>query len=91
VIGEPAGSDEGRLAFLGLVGLVVLMRGVELAISARNVRRLRRHGGVEAGAAHYPAMVAVHAGMLAAAPLEVILWRRPFLPTSPPRRRCATG
>jgi len=56
------------------------MRLAELAWSARNARRLRALGGVEAGAGHYPVMVAVHAGFLAAAPLEVLVLGRPFVP-----------
>ena len=36
-------------------------------------------GGVEAGADHYPAMVALHAAFLAAVPLEVALLARPWI------------
>lgn len=63
--------------FLGraLLGAVVAMRGVELLVSARNARRLRARGAVEHGRGHYPAMVALHAGLLAACALEP--WRLP--------------
>ncbi|BDG10134.1 isoprenylcysteine carboxylmethyltransferase family protein [Anaeromyxobacter paludicola] len=49
-----------------LASAVAAERGVELWLSARNARRLRRAGAVEAGRAHYPAMVAFHAALLAA-------------------------
>lgn len=69
-----------RLLYVLLVALVATERVVELALSRRNVRRLLRLGGVEAGAGHYPWMVLLHAAFLAACPLEVLLLRRPFVP-----------
>lgn len=66
--------------FVGLMGAIAALRLVELRLSARNLCRLVARGGVESGRGHYPAMVAVHAGFLAAAPLEVVLLRRPFHP-----------
>ena len=71
---------DSRVWYALLIAGIALVRIVELAWSACNARRLRARGGVEAGAGHYPAMVAVHAGLLVAAPLEVILAGRPFLP-----------
>lgn len=71
---------DSRLLFTGLVLLVVAVRLVELALSRRNTRRLLARGAVEAGAGHYPAMVALHAAFLAAAPLEVWLLERPLVP-----------
>jgi methyltransferase len=53
---------------------------VELILSRRHEGALRARGAVEHGARHYPAMVAVHGLLLAAAPLEVLLLGRPFLP-----------
>jgi methyltransferase len=53
-----------------LLAAVVVMRGVELAVSARNVRRLRARGAVEHGRGHYPAMVAFHAALLLACAVE---------------------
>lgn len=47
-----------------LLVFVTLQRLAELAWSRRNERRLRALGAVEAGAAHYPAMVALHAAWL---------------------------
>ncbi|HEX5760537.1 MAG TPA: isoprenylcysteine carboxylmethyltransferase family protein [Thermoanaerobaculia bacterium] len=59
---------------------VALTRLVELTVAERNRRRLMARGAVEAGAGHYPWMVALHAAWLAAAPAEVWLLDRPFLP-----------
>lgn len=44
---------------------VTLQRLGELVIARRNTRRLMAQGGVEYGAAHYPAMIALHASWLA--------------------------
>jgi len=74
-----AGIDTRHL-YLGVLLLVVVQRLAELALARRNARRLSARGGIEAGAGHYPAMVAFHAAFLFACPLEVYLLRRPFLP-----------
>jgi methyltransferase len=53
--------------------LLVLLAGQrlgELALSRRNVRRLRERGGIEAGARHYPPMVAMHALFFVACAIE---------------------
>ena len=71
---------DSRWLYLGLVALVGLERLVELKISRRNAARLRARGGFEAGCDHYPRMVALHAGLLAAAPLEVLALGRPLVP-----------
>ena len=55
----------------GLLGLVAAQRVAELFISRRHERALRARGAVEHGAAHYPFIVAVHAGWLAALALFV--------------------
>lgn len=68
------------LAYAALVGAVALERLVELGLSTRNRRRLLARGGIERGAGHYPAMVALHSGFLAACVAEVWLLRRPFVP-----------
>ena len=69
-----------QLWYVGLVAVVVVARGVELAVSERNRRWSLAQGGVESGAGHYPVMVALHTGLLAGAVLEVLLLDRPFLP-----------
>lgn len=48
------------------VGAVAALRLAELAYAARNRRRLLARGGREVGARHYPLLVALHAGWLAA-------------------------
>lgn len=53
-------------ALYAVVGFIVVQRLAELALAARNTRRLRARGAVEAGAGHYPAIVALHIAWLAA-------------------------
>ncbi len=53
----------------------------ETIVSSRNVRRAFARGGIEAGASHYPAMVALHAAFLASSVTEVWLLRRPWIPS----------
>ena len=69
-----------RWLYVGLIGLVVAERLVELVITERNARALRARGGFEVGRAHFLPMALLHTGLLAAAPLEVFLFDRPFLP-----------
>jgi methyltransferase len=69
-----------RVAFTLFVGFIALNRLVEAAVSARHVRGARRRGGIEAGAAHYPTMVGLHAAFLASCVLEVWLLDRPWHP-----------
>ncbi len=69
-----------RWLYVGLIGLVVLERLVELVITERNARRLRARGGFEVGSAHFLPMALLHTGLLIAAPLEVFRLDRPFLP-----------
>ena len=69
-----------QLWYVGLVAVVVVARGVELAVSERNRRWSLAHGGVESGAGHYPVMVLLHTGLLVGAVVEVLALDRPFLP-----------
>ncbi len=62
------------------LSLVALQRLVELAWAARNTRRLRRLGAVEADAGGYPFFVLLHAGWLASLALSVAPARRPDWP-----------
>ena len=73
-------GETSRWAFTALVLLVALERLAELVVSARHRRRLLDRGAVEVGAAHYPWMVALHSGLLVAAPAEVWLLARPLRP-----------
>jgi methyltransferase len=66
--------------YVVLVAVVVVARGVELAVSERNRRWSLAQGGVESGAGHYPVMVLLHTGLLAGSVTEVLALDRPFLP-----------
>jgi methyltransferase len=66
--------------YLLLIAAVAVERGGELLVSVRNRRWSARRGAVESGAAHYPAMVALHTGLLAGAAAEATLAARPFRP-----------
>ena len=61
-----------------LIAAVAVERVAELVVSQRNLSWSRARGGVEFGARHYPAMVALHTGLLAGALVEAFY--RPFLP-----------
>ena len=73
-------TPDTRWLYLGLIGLVVVERLVELVITERNARRMRSRGGFEVGGAHFLPMALLHAGLLVAAPLEVFRLERPFVP-----------
>jgi methyltransferase len=60
-----------------VLALIVLSRLAELAVSARNTRRLRADGWREAGARHYPLFVLLHGSLLATLALTTPLRRQP--------------
>ena len=62
-----------------LIAAVACERVAELIVSNRNLAWSRARGGVEFGAAHYPAMVILHTALLAGCLAEVIWLDRPFL------------
>ena len=62
-----------------LIAAVACERVAELVVSKRNLAWSRTQGGVEFGAAHYPAMVILHTGLLVGCLAEVIWLDRPFL------------
>lgn len=66
-------------ALYAVVGFIVAQRLAELALATRNTRRLRARGAVEAGAGHYPVVVALHIAWLAAMLLAVA----PDVPANP--------
>ncbi len=66
--------------YLLLILAVAVERLAELRLSVRHARWAFAHGGVETGRAHYPSMVLLHSGLLVAAPVEVWVADRPFLP-----------
>ena len=61
-----------------LLVYVTLQRLVELIIAQRNTRKLLARGAYEVGAAHYPAMIALHATWLLT--LWIFGWNRPLVP-----------
>ena len=69
-----------RLLYTILVAAVAAGRLIELRIAERHRRSLLARGGAEAGAGHYPWMVALHTAFLFACPLEVWFLDRPFIP-----------
>lgn len=68
------------ILFTVFVLLTGAERVVELVISKRNAAWAFARGGVESGRGHFPAMVALHTGLLVGALAEVWLLGRPFLP-----------
>ncbi|MCW2942243.1 MAG: hypothetical protein JWN00_5228 [Actinomycetia bacterium] len=66
--------------FVVLVLLVGMERLAELVVARSNTRWSLARGGTVAGTGHYPAMVALHTGLLAGCLLEVGLLGRPFIP-----------
>jgi methyltransferase len=63
-----------------LIVAVALERLAELLVSRRNLAWSRAHGGTEFGKSHYPVMVVLHTGLLAACLIEAILLHSPFIP-----------
>lgn len=71
---------DSRLWFGVLIGAVVAERIAELVVSQRNASWALNQNGVETGRGHYPPMVALHTGLLAACLFEVLVADRPFVP-----------
>lgn len=69
-----------RAIYTALVALVGCERLAELRVARRNAAWALARGGVESGAGHYPAMVALHTALLAGCVAEVWLLSRRFLP-----------
>lgn len=63
-----------------LMAATGLERLVEVRVSLRNATWSFARGGKEFGRAHFPFMIALHTAFLFAAPAEVILLDRPFIP-----------
>ncbi|MFZ3475017.1 isoprenylcysteine carboxyl methyltransferase family protein [Streptomyces sp. 4.24] len=63
-----------------LILLVIAERFAELLVARRNGAWSRARGGLEHGAGHYPAMVALHAALLLGCLVEPWAADRPFLP-----------
>lgn len=71
---------DSRGLFLALFAAVILERLFELVLTRRNAARLRRRGGFEVGKGHFLPMAILHTGLLIAAPAEVFLLDRPWIP-----------
>jgi methyltransferase len=63
-----------------LVAAVAAERIAELVVARRNERWSVARGAIVTGQGHYPAMVALHTGLLAGCLIEVWLADRPFQP-----------
>ncbi|WP_327138135.1 hypothetical protein OG585_36150 [Streptomyces sp. NBC_01340] len=63
-----------------LVAAVAAERVAELVVARRNERWSSARGAIVTGQGHYPAMVALHTGLLVGCPAEVWLADRPFVP-----------
>jgi methyltransferase len=78
-----AAFEPGWWAAYGLYALLlagtVVERMLELVVSSRNARWAFERGGHESGRAHFPPMVALHTGLIAACALEPVLAGRPFI------------
>ena len=68
-------------AFVAVVLLVAVERLAELVVSKRNAAWSLSRGGVETGRGHYPVMVVLHTGFLAAMLVEAFV-RRPEVPST---------
>jgi methyltransferase len=66
--------------FVAVLLLVAAERVLEVVIAARNARRSLARGGVESARREHWLVVILHFPWLAAGPLEVLLFDRPFLP-----------
>ena len=71
-------NEAGYLALLAAVGAGRL---VEMRISSRHQRRLAAQGVAKLPEKHFRWMVLLHIGILVSAGLEVVMLRRPLIPT----------
>lgn len=70
---------DSELWYAVLIAAVVVERIAELVVSQRNASWAVGQGGVETGRGHFPPMVLLHTGLLAACLIEVLVSDRPFL------------
>ncbi len=68
-------------AYLVLLAAVGVGRLVEMRISRRNQRRLAAQGASKIAEPHFRWMVLLHIGVLISAGLEVLVLRRPLIPS----------
>ena len=74
------GAVDSRVIFTIIVALVAAERIFELVLSERNARRTLGRGGVEHAQPIHWMVVVVHILWIVAAPLEVWLFDRPWIP-----------
>jgi methyltransferase len=73
--------DVSVIAFLLLLVAVAALRLAELRISRRHQQQLVSRGATKVDEPRFRWMVALHTAVLIGAALEVILLKRPFIPT----------
>jgi methyltransferase len=72
--------DLSVIAFLGLLVAVALLRIVELQISRRHQQEMIARGAAKVEEPRFRWMVLLHTAVLGGAALEVLFFRRPFIP-----------
>lgn len=68
------------MLFLIIISIVIIQRLIELFVAKRNEKWMLSQGAFEAGAAHYPVMVAMHITFFASLLIEVTVFDRPLSP-----------
>ena len=71
---------DSELWYVLLISAVVIERIAELVVSQRNASWALELGGIETGRRHYPPMVLLHTGLLAACLFETFAGDRQFVP-----------
>lgn len=71
------------MIFAGVLVIVIMQRLVELFIAKRNEKWMKSQGAFEAGASHYPYMVAMHVLFFISLIMEVIVLDRDLSPIWP--------
>ena len=72
--------DVSQIAYLGLLAATGAGRLAEMRLSRRNQQRLLSRGASRVSEPHFRWMVALHAGVLIGAGVEVIVFHRPLIP-----------
>ena len=72
--------DVSQIAYLGLLTVAGAGRLAEMRLSRRNQRRMIARGASQISEPHFPWMVALHAGVIIGAGVEVIVMHRPLIP-----------
>src|ERR1700729_1182312 len=67
-------------AYWAMLAAICVRRGCGVVVSTRAANASLRRGGVEAGAGHFPVMVALHAALLVGCVVEPVVAHRTFIP-----------